>query len=88
MTSPTASSATWIPERFTLRLSLGFVLKGAADFNNGETTDFSTVGVKVVDDTTLELTFIDPALITRRSPACGSPARSPSGLSKAIAMAP
>ena len=38
---------------------LGFVLKGASDFNNGETTDFSTVGVKVVDDQTLELTFIN-----------------------------
>ena len=38
---------------------LGFVLKGAADFNNGKTKDFSTVGVHVVDDFTLELTFID-----------------------------
>jgi len=38
---------------------LGFVLKGASDFSNGETDDFSTVGVKVVDDQTLELTFID-----------------------------
>ena len=38
---------------------LGFVLKGASDFSNGVTEDFSTVGVKVVDDQTLELTFID-----------------------------
>lgn len=38
---------------------LGFVLKGASDFSNGKTEDFSTVGVKVVDAKTLELTFID-----------------------------
>lgn len=38
---------------------LGFVLKGASEFNNGETEDFSTVGVKAVDDFTLEMTFID-----------------------------
>lgn len=38
---------------------LGFVLEGASDFSNGKTDDFSTVGVKVVDDFTLELTFID-----------------------------
>jgi oligopeptide transport system substrate-binding protein len=37
---------------------LGFVLKGASDFNNKKTTDFSTVGVKVVDSKTLELSFI------------------------------
>jgi oligopeptide transport system substrate-binding protein len=40
---------------------LGFVLKGASDFNNGVTDDFSTVGVNVVDDATLELTFLSPA---------------------------
>ncbi|HET9912955.1 MAG TPA: peptide ABC transporter substrate-binding protein [Anaerolineales bacterium] len=39
---------------------LAFVLKGAADFNNGVTTDFSTVGVNVVDDWTIELTFLEP----------------------------
>lgn len=39
---------------------LGFVLKGAADFNNGVTTDFATVGVNVVDDWTIELTFLSP----------------------------
>jgi len=38
---------------------LGFVLKGASDFSNGVTEDFSTVGVKVIDDFTLEMTFID-----------------------------
>ena len=40
---------------------LGFVLKGASEFNNGTTDDFSTVGVKVIDDQTLELTFLGPA---------------------------
>ncbi len=39
---------------------LSFVLKGAADFNNGVTEDFSTVGVEVVDDATLKLTFLKP----------------------------
>jgi len=39
----------------------GFVLKGAADFNNGVTDDFSTVGVEVVDDATIKLTFLAPA---------------------------
>lgn len=40
---------------------LGFVLKGASEFNNGETDDFSTVGVKAVDDFTVEMTFLSPA---------------------------
>jgi len=40
---------------------LAFVMTGAADFNNGVTDDFSTVGVNVVDDTTLELTYVAPA---------------------------
>ena len=39
---------------------LGFVLKGAAEFNGGETDDFATVGVEVVDDYTLKLTFLAP----------------------------
>ncbi len=38
---------------------LGYVLKGATDFNSGTTEDFSTVGVNVVDDFTLEMTFLD-----------------------------
>lgn len=38
---------------------LGFVLKGASDFSTGKTDDFSTVGVKVIDDFTLEMTFMD-----------------------------
>ena len=41
---------------------LGMVLKGAADFNNGVTTDFATVGVEVVDDATLKLTYLVPAV--------------------------
>ncbi len=44
---------------------LGMVLKGAADFNNGVTTDFATVGVKVVDDATIELTFLAPGCLQR-----------------------
>lgn len=40
---------------------LGMVMKGASDFNSGTTTDFATVGVKVVDDATLEMTFLQPA---------------------------
>ncbi len=39
---------------------LGFVLKGAADFNNGVTDDPTTLGVTVVDDNTLQLTFLEP----------------------------
>ena len=39
----------------------GFVLKGAADYNNGVTDDFSTVGVEVIDDATIALTFLSPA---------------------------
>jgi len=39
----------------------GFVLKGAADYNNGVTDDFSTVGVEVIDDATIALTFLAPA---------------------------
>jgi oligopeptide transport system substrate-binding protein len=37
---------------------LGFVLKGASAFSNGETEDFSTVGVKAVDVHS-RVTFID-----------------------------
>ncbi len=38
----------------------GFVLQGAADYNNGVTDDFSTVGVEVIDDATIALTFVAP----------------------------
>ncbi len=41
---------------------LGYMLKGAFAFNSGATSDFSTVGVKAVDDSTLELTFLSPAV--------------------------
>jgi len=41
---------------------LSMVLKGASDFNNGVTKDFATVGVKVVDDATIELTYLAPAV--------------------------
>jgi oligopeptide transport system substrate-binding protein len=36
----------------------GFVLEGADAYSTGESTDFSTVGVNVIDDYTLELTFL------------------------------
>lgn len=41
---------------------LGFVLKGANDYNAGTNKDFSTVGVKAIDSTTLEMTFLTPAV--------------------------
>lgn len=37
------------------------IIKGAADFNQGKTTDFSTVGVKAVDKRTLEVVLDGPA---------------------------
>jgi oligopeptide transport system substrate-binding protein len=40
---------------------LSSVMKGAADFNNGVTEDFATVGVEVVDDATLKMTYVAPA---------------------------
>lgn len=41
---------------------LAFALAGAADYNNGVTTDFATVGAKVIDDYTLEMTFNENAV--------------------------
>jgi len=38
-----------------------FVIEGAAAYNNGETEDATTVGVKAIDDTTLEIKFLEPA---------------------------
>jgi oligopeptide transport system substrate-binding protein len=38
-----------------------FVLEGAADFNTGAITDTEKVGVKAIDDYTLEFTFLAPA---------------------------
>jgi len=40
---------------------LGMAIAGANDFNVGESTDPESVGVRVVDDYTLEMTFIEPA---------------------------
>jgi oligopeptide transport system substrate-binding protein len=40
---------------------LSFVLAGAEEFNTGAVTDTTTVGVKALDDATLQLTFKDPA---------------------------
>lgn len=37
-----------------------FYIKGAKEFNEGKITDFSQVGVKVVDDKTLEVTLTNP----------------------------
>ena len=43
---------------------LGFVLKGAKEFSGGDgtTPDFSTVSVKAIDDTTLEMAFLTQAV--------------------------
>jgi oligopeptide transport system substrate-binding protein len=40
---------------------LGMAIAGADAFNTGETDDPTTVGVKAIDATTLEMTFIEPA---------------------------
>jgi oligopeptide transport system substrate-binding protein len=40
---------------------LAFVVEGTSDFNNGVFTDTSKVGVKAIDDTTLEVKFLDAA---------------------------
>lgn len=40
---------------------IGMVVKGAADFNAGKTTDPSTVGVKAIDDYTLQVELVGPA---------------------------
>lgn len=37
-----------------------FYIKGAEDYNAGKTTDFTQVGVKAVDDRTLEVTLNNP----------------------------
>lgn len=39
---------------------LDFVLVGGADFNNGVTDDPTTLGITVVDDYTLQLSFLEP----------------------------
>lgn len=40
---------------------LAFVIDGAGDYNTGKSTDPTTVGVKAIDDATLEIRFKDPA---------------------------
>lgn len=40
---------------------LGFVVEGADAFNVGDTDDPETVGIKVIDDNTMEITFLAPA---------------------------
>lgn len=40
----------------------GLSIQGAEAFSNGETDDFSTVGVKALDPQTLEITFLEPAV--------------------------
>jgi oligopeptide transport system substrate-binding protein len=40
--------------------SLLYCLRGAEEFNTGKTSDFSTVGVRVIDDHTLALTLHTP----------------------------
>lgn len=52
----TITPATASPYAYVLE-----VVQGAKAFMNGETTDPTTVGVKVVDDYTLEVKFNDPA---------------------------
>lgn len=37
-----------------------YFMTGAEDFNKGKTTDFSTVGVKVIDDLTLQISLRGP----------------------------
>jgi oligopeptide transport system substrate-binding protein len=41
---------------------LSFAIAGGGDYNSGTITDTAKVGVKVVDDWTLELTFNEPAV--------------------------
>ncbi|MFN3741729.1 MAG: ABC transporter substrate-binding protein [Anaerolineales bacterium] len=40
---------------------LAFAIKGAADYNEGKSQDPAAVGVEVVDDYTLKITFNEPA---------------------------
>lgn len=40
---------------------LGFVVEGADAYNVGDTDDPETVGIKVLDDYTMEITFLAPA---------------------------
>ena len=40
---------------------LAFAIAGANDYNTAVTDDPATVGVKIIDDMTLEITFVEPA---------------------------
>jgi len=40
---------------------LAFAVEGASAYNDGKSEDPATVGVKVIDDYTLEITFVEPA---------------------------
>src|SRR5512139_4116505 len=40
---------------------LSFVLEGAAAFNTGAVTDTATVGIKALDESTVQMTFEGPA---------------------------
>ncbi len=40
---------------------LGFAVAGAAAYNSGTVTDTAAVGVKAIDDKTLEIRFVEPA---------------------------
>ena len=52
----------------------GVKIVNAGAYINGEVTDFAEVGVKALDDYTVEYTLEEPCLwFTTLSPACGSP---------------
>ena len=58
----TASCARSKPETASpYAYVLGFVIEGANDFNSGVFTDTSKVGVKALDDQTLEVKFLEAA---------------------------
>ncbi|WP_066557004.1 peptide ABC transporter substrate-binding protein [Croceicoccus bisphenolivorans] len=50
-----------IPELGNQYAEIFYVMKGAQAFNEGKTKDFSTVGVKALDDKTLQVTLNGPA---------------------------
>lgn len=54
----TASPATAADYAYLLNMTI----QGAEAYNNGETEDPATVGVKAIDPTTLEIKFIKPAV--------------------------
>lgn len=52
-----------------------YAIKGAEDYHSGETTDFSSVGIKATDDFTLEITLStpDPLLLKKLTQAITCP---------------